>query len=439
MFIGHAVEIEDEPYLVPIEGELGAKDTLIPLKWLYGELARCPAQQKVLIVDVCRFNPARGLERPGSGPMGAKLDAVLGDPPAGVQVWTACVAGQFSYEGTISLVSDFDVVAGYFLTELAEAVGAFQRRIHLGAQVPSAPLPLETLADGDGKEIRIDGIPVKKGVHTLTAFHAKERHNRVQTPRLSGRALDVSVAYAPAEPLPLPLQIGTPNVAGESPASLDVVQQILDDTETKLARMDALPLRAVALPAFSAAKLAEYADDGEMTPFREEVTRAANLVKKHAKTFHYKFDRDPTSAAVKKEILEDQRNPARAMAELMGQLETLKEIEPEKANEKSKRWQANFDYVCAKLHAHLAYVYEYNFMLAQIRRDALPTPEAGKPKSWSLAASHEMKSGPEGKKLAAEAKKRLDQLAKDHAGTPWEVMAKRQALTALGLEWRPGS
>jgi hypothetical protein len=42
-----------------------------------------------------------------------------------------------------------------------------------------------------------------------------------------------------------------------------------------------------------------------------------------------------------------------------------------------------------------------------------------------------------GKKLAKSSRKTLDQLAKDHAGTPWEVLAKREKLTALGLEWQP--
>ena len=33
-FVGHAVEIGDEAYLVPIEGELEVKETLIPLRQL---------------------------------------------------------------------------------------------------------------------------------------------------------------------------------------------------------------------------------------------------------------------------------------------------------------------------------------------------------------------------------------------------------------------
>ena len=42
-----------------------------------------------------------------------------------------------------------------------------------------------------------------------------------------------------------------------------------------------------------------------------------------------------------------------------------------------------------------------------------------------------------GRKLAAAAEKLLDTLVKDHPDTPWEILAKREKFTALGLEWKP--
>src|SRR5262249_7709621 len=98
LFVGHAISIGKESFLVPLEGELDNKDTLIPIRWLYEHLKQCPAQQKVLIMDVCRYDPGRGHERPGGGPMEAELAATLQKPPEGVQVWLACAAGQYSFE-----------------------------------------------------------------------------------------------------------------------------------------------------------------------------------------------------------------------------------------------------------------------------------------------------------------------------------------------------
>ena len=80
-FIGHGVAIDDDMYLAPIEGELNNAATLIPLKWVYEQMAKCPARQKVLVVDVNRLNPGHGLERPNGGPMDPKEDAALNAPP----------------------------------------------------------------------------------------------------------------------------------------------------------------------------------------------------------------------------------------------------------------------------------------------------------------------------------------------------------------------
>jgi hypothetical protein len=54
-----------------------------------------------------------------------------------------------------------------------------------------------------------------------------------------------------------------------------------------------------------------------------------------------------------------------------------------------------------------------------------------------LASQDKIQSGSEARKLAADAKSLLTKLAKQHQGTPWEIIAKRQALTALGLTWQP--
>jgi hypothetical protein len=40
-------------------------------------------------------------------------------------------------------------------------------------------------------------------------------------------------------------------------------------------------------------------------------------------------------------------------------------------------------------------------------------------------------------KLADQAKKVLERLAEAHKGTPWELVARREMLTNLGLEWQP--
>ena len=54
-------------------------------------------------------------------------------------------------------------------------------------------------------------------------------------------------------------------------------------------------------------------------------------------------------------------------------------------------------------------------------------------------ASEKMQSPKDIKDLAAESQKLFAKVIHDHPGTPWEVLAKRERLTALGLEWQPSS
>src|SRR5262249_50225542 len=132
VFTGHAIEIEKEAYLVPVDGNRDDAKTLIPLTFVYDKLAKCKARQKVLVLDVFRFPPARGEPRPGPGEMTEDFDAKLLAPPAGVQVWSSCIKGQQSIEFEKGSV---------FMQALNAAM---QERLP-GIQEPTDPLPVEAL------------------------------------------------------------------------------------------------------------------------------------------------------------------------------------------------------------------------------------------------------------------------------------------------------
>jgi hypothetical protein len=75
-------------------------------------------------------------------------------------------------------------------------------------------------------------------------------------------------------------------------------------------------------------------------------------------------------------------------------------------------------------------------MLGQIRKDALPK-RGPNDTGWVLSSREKFNSGSEARKKADQAKKILKTLAKDNKGTPYEILAKREMLNALGLEWLP--
>lgn len=432
-FTGHAVEIGENGYLVPLEGELTDKETLIPLKWVYEQLAKCKARQKVLIMDVCRFDPSRGLERPGSGPMGAKLDAALQNPPKGVQVWSACVAGQYSYEGYAFLRPGEVAHTGFFLDELLEAVGPEQKkRVRLGIAKPEDPLPMDFLAKGREKA---------PGVDRGTLMEVQEVYKAQQTPRLVGEETGTA-PYNPKESFPLQLAIQTPPVPdGASAADKRLVAEILRQVDVippiKESKDGSPYMNPEALPPFSAAVLEKYRDDPN-SPLRKAVENVMKVLTKQQAFLKDEHKGEGDDARIKQAILDYQKKEvAPVESELSDALEELLKAGEEKNKESSKRWLANYDYVLARLKARIAFVKEYNYIFGQIRKDGLPPRDPKIHTGWRLASQEKLQSGAETRKLANEAKKIYENLAKKNQGTPWEILAKRELMTALGLQWQP--
>jgi hypothetical protein len=123
------------------------------------------------------------------------------------------------------------------------------------------------------------------------------------------------------------------------------------------------------------------------------------------------------------------------LAELEQAEAELKAAGEERSKEPSKRWQAHYDYVHAQLVARIIYVQEYNLMLGKIRKDELPPLENGQT-SYRLSSREKLTSPTKYRDMLKDVKKMLAKVAKDHAGTPWELLAKRAQLTAVGLEWQ---
>ena len=92
--------------------------TLVPLEKVYAAMGACPAQQKLVVFDVCRFDPGRGQERPGGGPMSEALEKALHAPPPGVQVLTTCSAGESAYEVDYAIAVDRSIIGSAFLSNV---------------------------------------------------------------------------------------------------------------------------------------------------------------------------------------------------------------------------------------------------------------------------------------------------------------------------------
>jgi hypothetical protein len=444
-FVGHSVELGDEVYLAPIEGELDKADTLIPLKWFYEQMAKCKARQKVLMLDVNRFNQTFGQERPGGEEMGPKLDAMLKAPPAGVQVWASCSLKQRSYAW-----DDFPM--GVFLDQLETVLERKSTELPNLIQAPDKPLPLDRLVARVNEKMKKE----------------LEARKLEQVSRLSGTEADAGLAYDKSEP---PAQEAVACLAG-APDDVAInkmlIESVLDQVGTPPVKVThEMALRYDALPPFSVEALQKFQGDkpnpdsplrkavknaravlwaiypggneprdlgGEVNRLRQKIRVQLNVLKEG-----YRAPAGGGNAEnqFKARVENDERAVALIMRAIDDALEDLQSKEVMEAREtESKRWKANYDFILARIQLEYAYLFEYQSMLGSIRKE-FPPRDASLHGGWKLASQPTLQGDSKGKKFARDAQKLLDKIAKDNAGSPYEVLAKREKLTHLGLEWVP--
>jgi len=432
VFVGHAVENDGQVYLAPIEGDLTEPASLIPLAWLYKELESCPAHQKILVLDVCRFSPTIGVERPGGQPMSAKMEEVIKVVPAGVQVITACAAEQRSME------TDGEPL-GVFMDGFVDAL---QKGVPGQIQKQGDNFPIDKLFEGTVKNVE--------------ALAVEQKFK--QTPKMYGVFKDNGAEYDPAEPMPPKLAI-----TGLKPINKDgisLVKSVLEEIGTPPVKASEIDnsIRLEYLPPISDQIIKEYAKvDAPETELQKNVKKArvelwviSNLpapadikkevddkrksAKVNLNVLKDGYRAPANEIAFKVTIENDEKEVARMFVNLQDALDDLKKSEEMKEAE-SKRWQANYDFMRARLEAQIAYLYEYQSMLGQMRKE-LPAMDPKIHGGWKLAATAKLQGDSAGKKLAKESTKTMEALVKNTAGSPWEVLAKREKFTTLGLEWQ---
>ncbi len=439
-FAGHACEREQEVYLIPIEGHRDEPASLIPLRWLYAQLAQCRAQQKVLVLDVYRFPPARGFELPGTGEgergtMTLAFEKLLRKPPPGVQVWLACGAGQNSVE----LDS-----GSAFLQALLRTLQ--DPKVFAGKESLDDPLPLADLLAGVNRHLK--------------PLLASEK--LTQAARLIGQAGAAADGTAPGAPPRPALQ--PPPPPGGGAASFEQVDEILEEIRLlPPARAthagEANLLHAVNLPAFPARVLGDYGRDGYKSvaglrdrfkktpamfrrnfPLRAAVFEAATVLESSQSLVLHEALTGPLNAKTKAAVLKEQQRPAEMIFKLeqtLGEMRAL--AEENRLQEKSNRWRAHFDYALVRVASRLLFLLEYNYLLASIRADRLPELTKGQT-GWRLAASAKVTiNEAKAKQLAKEIGKLCKGIETDYPQTPWAVLARREAQLARGLEWRARS
>ena len=445
-FGGHAVAKDGKAYLVPAEGDPNEPDTLIPLDDVWQKLSECKAQQKVLLLDVCRLSTDDNAVRPGSEPMSEELEKLLHSPPAGVQVLTSCSHGQTASE--FRAAEDADTPQGSAFLGALRAVA----KKKAGNADPTGPFPVEEMAKAVGDRL-------KNVLGTA----------RPCTPKVSGSAGEAMVADA-SEPMPARF-IPMPPPEGANPKDVKEVFTLLATPSLLGGAADQDQLEGSVF--FPADALKDYTPDvpvgeieamGKDLPARIADFKAADWEKlkgqahrvaavkalEEIRTKWRKFAdvekdsvlKDGISGKVddklKAEIEKKEQPPlADAGLELLELVETLTDAKLglQKAGESdaNKFWQATFRFALAQAKLRLAFMSEANVALGLVRTDNLPdTAGASGLRLVQKAKMTDKKAAPGGK----QALDQLGELAKEHRGTPFEVLGKQWRAVSLGLEWR---
>jgi hypothetical protein len=210
------------------------------------------------------------------------------------------------------------------------------------------------------------------------------------------------------------------------------------------------------LPPFSARALSAYQPDNYKSidelrkrykgepqafarrqPVRAVVFEAIEEMQKSAKIVMRDSIKGPINPKEKAAFLKLQSEPGQMIFELeqvLGRMRTARE--ESLAKETSKRWQANFEFTEARLKARIVAIYEYSYLLGQIRLDSLPALAKGDT-GWRMEPRPKISvTEPIAKRYAKEVATAWRDIQKNHPDTPWAVIADRESQFGLGLEWR---
>lgn len=138
-------------------------------------------------------------------------------------------------------------------------------------------------------------------------------------------------------------------------------------------------------------------------------------------------------AAFKRSLDEAQQAAAKLGPKLEVIYQLLKEGEKDRSKLTEPRWQAGFDLAMGRLLAVKVRTEAYNAMLAKAKGGLkFQKPESD---TFLLEPADEISVGSAIEKMAKQAREYLERVRKQHAGTPWALLAERELKEPIGWRW----
>ena len=138
-------------------------------------------------------------------------------------------------------------------------------------------------------------------------------------------------------------------------------------------------------------------------------------------------------ATLKRECDKAQQSVARIEPKLRPLYAALSAGESDRPKLTGARWQAEYDLAMGRVLGARAKYEGYNTAIAQIKQGKRP----GKPTDsiWTMVPAPTFSTDSSIDKLVKSSRKYLEQVVKDHPGTPWQRLAQRELDTPNGWEW----
>jgi len=114
--------------------------------------------------------------------------------------------------------------------------------------------------------------------------------------------------------------------------------------------------------------------------------------------------------------------------------DTLRQGENDRARLTKPRWQAGYDLSMGRVLAVRVRTKGYNAILAKAKQGM--RFEDPKHDTWQLTPAGETSVSSELEKMAAQAKMYLERVVREHAKTPWALLAEEELKQPLGWKWR---
>jgi hypothetical protein len=429
-FGGHAIEVDGNAYIVPIEGDRNDPKLLISIEDFYANLKACKAVQKVVIWDVCRFNPERGQTRPGSESMTPSLSKALTAAPEGVEVVTTCQVGENALEFNNLQIESAPNAPRYSGSAFLESIQSVADKNRIGGkpQTPTDPIPVAELITVVGKRVaEMASSPQVKLKQTVRYFATRPDTTGDPNPGDTATHPPISKNNS-AEILAIveefrvpPLKTARPSIVlTEFPFRDEVIAAYKSDVSLDEIRKNKqkYEFRIVTLNAF-------------------QTLRDVWVFKPKGGLQQREYVAIPIANELKKEIKKELDAWGIGIAKLE-EVDIALEKVAAKKKDQPRRWQAHYDYARAVVKFRLAFMNEYDKLMGDVLTETLPPLDKTlNQNSYRLVSSEKMKSKKDIQKLAADAQDAYTALIAEYKDTPWAIQAEFEKNSPIGLIWQP--